>query len=112
MKKLHINVKYINVILEEIRRAMDIQEPLIASIKTHEWGRSDDFIYSEYLKPCFNDLLPFEREAIMAITRTVINESIKSYYQLIEKGYTQYEDDPDYADYSHEDLVKQYDYMD
>ena len=91
MKQNYLNVKFVASLLEEIIRAMKIQEPGIEEMIVDKWGCYDDFIYSELLQGCFQDLLPCERKAIMRIIRTVINESASAYAELLEDNYLCYE---------------------
>jgi hypothetical protein len=92
LKKNYLNVKFVASLLEEIIRAMKIQEPPLEEMIIEKWGCHDDYIYSELLQECFQELYPCERRAIMNITRTVINESARAYAELLDDNYLHYED--------------------
>ena len=91
MKQNYFNVKFASMLLEEITRAMNAQEPLIRERMVPAWGCHDDFIYSEILQGYFLHLLPCEREALMRIIREVINASTKAYSEMLEDNYLSYE---------------------
>ncbi len=92
MEQNYFNVKFINMLLEEVSIAFDAQELPLKDQTVSRWGCSDDFIYSEYLSKHFEDMLPCERKAIMQIIRTVINASCEAYFELIEDNYLCYEE--------------------
>jgi hypothetical protein len=91
MKQNYLNVKFASYLLEEITRAIKVQEPVLKAIKVSQWGCHDDFIYSEVLQECFKELLPCERKALMRIVREVINASAIAYAELLEDNYLCYE---------------------
>ena len=67
MEQNYLNVKFTTMLLEEVLRALNAQEPLIKEGIVLKWGCCDDFIYSEILQGYFLHLLPCEREALMRI---------------------------------------------
>jgi hypothetical protein len=79
------NIKHILYLLEVIKIVFTIKSNISDKIMVSICGVSDDFIFSEFFSDQLHESYPIEKEALMKITRVVINESCYAYGNLIER---------------------------